>query len=110
MEKEQENKIIKDRLYYYLEKQNLTINRLAQLSNLRQSTLNNLINRNTIPSIATLRMICEGLGITVTEFLDISPYNQKKLKKVNKVNQTELEEQVKKMSIEIEELKKILNK
>lgn len=108
MDKERESQIIKDRLYYFLKEKNLTINRLAQLSNLTQSTLNNIINRGTLPSIGTLRMICEGLEIPVIEFLNIYPYNQLESERNSKNNQIELELQIKKMSQEIEELKKIM--
>lgn len=69
------NKIIIDRLYYFLRKRNMTINRLADLSGIRQSTLSNIVNRESVPKIDTLFKICEALDITVLEFLDIEPYN-----------------------------------
>ncbi len=108
MDKKQENRIIRDRLYFYLRKKNLTINRLAQLSNLRQSTINNIVNSDSLPSLSTLRMICEGLEIPLTEFLDIEPYNKVSSKESN-INQKTLEKQLVEMSKEIEQLKKILN-
>lgn len=42
--------------------------RLAIESGLSQSTIANLFNRNTMPSVATLESICEGLGITLAQF------------------------------------------
>lgn len=108
MDKKEENRIIRDRIYFYLRQKNLTINRLAQLSNLRQSTINNIVNSDSLPSLSTLRMICEGLEITVIEFLDISPYNEIKKNHVG-INQDTLAEQVIQMSKELEELKKMIN-
>ena len=42
--------------------------RLAIASGLSQSTVANLFNRNTTPSIATLESICAGFGITLAQF------------------------------------------
>lgn len=42
--------------------------RLAIASGLSQSTVANIFNRNTTPSIATLEAICGGLGITLSQF------------------------------------------
>lgn len=35
---------------------------------LAQSTIGNIFRRNTLPSIATLEMICSGFGITMSQF------------------------------------------
>lgn len=42
--------------------------RLAIASGLSQSTVANIFNRNTTPSVATLESICSGLGITLSQF------------------------------------------
>ena len=42
--------------------------RLAIASDLSQSTVANIFNRNTTPSIATLESICAGFGITLAQF------------------------------------------
>lgn len=42
--------------------------RLAIASGLNQSTIANIFNRNTIPSVATLESICQGFGITLAQF------------------------------------------
>lgn len=42
--------------------------RLAIASGLSQSTVANIFNRNTTPSIATLESICAGFGITLAQF------------------------------------------
>jgi len=42
--------------------------RLAKEANISQTTLRNLYNRNTLPSIPTLEAICKGLGVTLSQF------------------------------------------
>ena len=42
--------------------------RLAKEANISQTTLRNLYNRNTLPSIPTLETICAGFGITLSQF------------------------------------------
>ena len=42
--------------------------RLAIASGLSQSTVANIFNRNTTPSVATLESICAGFGITLSQF------------------------------------------
>ncbi len=42
--------------------------RLAKEANLSQTTLRNLFSRSTLPSIPTLEAICNGFGITLSQF------------------------------------------
>ncbi|AXX64251.1 XRE family transcriptional regulator [Bombilactobacillus bombi] len=72
-----DHELIINRLYKLLSERNLTINRLATLSGVSQSTIASLINRPTgVPKADTLRQLCSGLGISVVEFFDFSPYNE----------------------------------
>lgn len=71
------NEIIIERLYMYLREKNITINHLAELTGIRQSTLSNMVNRKSVPKIDTLYKICKALNLSVIEFLDFPPYNQK---------------------------------
>ena len=45
-----------------------SVYRLSVESDVPQSTLINMFNRETQPSIATLEAICKGFGITMAEF------------------------------------------
>ena len=45
-----------------------SVYRLAVEANLPQSTLTNMFNRETLPSITTLDMICRAYGVTMAEF------------------------------------------
>jgi len=42
--------------------------RLAIASGLSQSTVANIFNRNTMPSLTTLEAICKGFGMTLSQF------------------------------------------
>lgn len=48
---------------------NITINKLATLSGVTQSTLNNIMGgRNNSATISTLKKLCDGLEISVIDF------------------------------------------
>lgn len=62
------NKIIIDR--------DITINKLASISCLTQSTVESLINgKSKNPKLLTIVRICDGLGITLSEFFNDSLFN-----------------------------------
>lgn len=56
------------RLEQLLRERNWTVYRLSVKCDMPSSTLNNIFNRNTVPSIPTLEMICKGFGITLSQF------------------------------------------
>lgn len=56
------------RIRELMNERNWTEYRLAVNSGLSQSTIANLFNRNTVPSVATLEAICGGLGISLAQF------------------------------------------
>ena len=47
---------------------NWTEYRLAKESGLSESTIANIYRRNNVPTVATLEAICNGFGITLSEF------------------------------------------
>lgn len=42
--------------------------RLSNMAGIPQSTLVNMVNRGTLPSITTLECICDAFGISLSEF------------------------------------------
>ncbi|MGN0532917.1 MAG: helix-turn-helix domain-containing protein [Eubacterium sp.] len=58
----------KKRIKQLMEYKNISEYRLAKLSGLSQSTISNIFNRNTAPTIPTIEAICNGLGITMAQF------------------------------------------
>jgi transcriptional regulator with XRE-family HTH domain len=50
---------------------NLTINALSNISGVTQSTVNDIISGRTYNAgIATIKKLCDGLGISVRDFFD----------------------------------------
>ncbi len=45
-----------------------SVYRLSVESEISQSTLTNMFNRETLPSITTLECLCNAFGITVSDF------------------------------------------
>lgn len=65
------NKAIEEKITKILIEKNITVNKLASMSCLTQSTVDSLINgKSKNPKLLTIVRICDGLGITLTEFFD----------------------------------------
>lgn len=59
---------IHERLRKLLSERGWTEYRLSKKCGLSESTIANIFRRNTVPSIATLEAICDGFGITLSQF------------------------------------------
>lgn len=60
---------VKERILELCCERNITINKLATLSGVTQSTLNNIISgRNRSTTISTIKKLCDGLDISMVEF------------------------------------------
>lgn len=46
----------------------LSVYRLAELTGLNQSTLANTFSRGLVPSLGNLYLICEAMGVTLSQF------------------------------------------
>jgi transcriptional regulator with XRE-family HTH domain len=71
------SKVIAKRISSLCKEQGITINKLATLSGMKQSTLDNVIKGNTkSPGLRTLHRISQGFGITISELLDFPEINE----------------------------------
>lgn len=62
---------VRERIAELCEEKHITINKLANISGITQSTLNNIMSGiNNSTTISTIQKICDGLEITVTDFFD----------------------------------------
>ena len=62
---------VRERIAELCEEKHITINKLANISGITQSTLNNIMSgRNNSTTISTIQKICDGVEITVTDFFD----------------------------------------
>ena len=59
------------RLLELCKDKNITVNKLATLSAVTQSTVNDIVNmKSKNIGIVTLKKLCDGLQISITEFFD----------------------------------------
>lgn len=56
------------RVQQFMEQRGWTEYRLAKETGLPLSTITNMFRRQTAPTIPTLEIICQGLGITLSQF------------------------------------------
>lgn len=69
-------KILATRLMTLCDEQSLTINKLANLSAVPPSTVKNILyGKSKNPGIMTIKMLCDGFGITLGEFFSTPEFN-----------------------------------
>ncbi|MGN0535049.1 MAG: helix-turn-helix domain-containing protein [Eubacterium sp.] len=62
---------VKERLLELCEKQKMSIHKLSTESAVAPSTIKNILyGKSKNPGVVTLKMLCDGLGISVNEFFD----------------------------------------
>ena len=62
---------VAERILQLCRDKNITVNKLATLSAVTQSTVNDIVNmKSKNIGIVTLKKLCDGLQITITEFFD----------------------------------------
>ena len=67
--------IVKNRILYLCEERKMTINKLATESGIAPSTIKNILyGKSQNPGIVTLKMLCDGLGITLIEFFNTEEF------------------------------------
>jgi len=68
-------KTVVKRIAELCKNQGLTINALSVASAVPPTTLKNIMSGTSKnPGIVTLKMLCDGLGITLTEFFDTAEF------------------------------------
>ena len=65
------------RIQELCEKQKMTVNGLANISGLSPSTVKSIIyGASKNPGVATVKILCDGLGITLVDFFDASVFEE----------------------------------
>ena len=60
---------VRQRIIQLCQERNISINKLSSISGVTQSTVNNIVSgRNNSATVSTIKKLCDGLGITITEF------------------------------------------
>lgn len=59
------------RIFELCKENKITVNKLATLSGITQSTLSNIVGgRNNSATISTIKKLCDGLDITIRAFFE----------------------------------------
>lgn len=67
---------IRIRILQLCEERNLTINKLATISAIPPTSLKNILyGKSNNPKILTIKLICDGLDMTLAEFFDTPEFN-----------------------------------
>lgn len=67
---------VRDRILRLCEERDLTINRLATISALPPSSIKNILyGKSQNPKLLTIKMLCDGLGITLGEFFSTPEFD-----------------------------------
>lgn len=67
---------VRNRILTLCGERGITINRLAALSALPPSSIKNILyGKSENPKIITIKMICDGLDITLAHFFDTAEFN-----------------------------------
>ena len=67
---------VRNRILQLCNERNITINALATISGLPSQSIKNIIYGKSLnPKIITIKMICDGLNITLGEFFSTTEFN-----------------------------------
>ena len=63
--------VVKNRLLTLLGERNMSIHKLAMESAVPPSTIKNILyGKSMNPGVVTIKMLCDGLGVSLIEFFD----------------------------------------
>jgi len=69
--------VVKNRILSLCKEYSITINKLATKSGIPASTLKNILyGKSHNPGVVTIKMLCDGFGITITEFFDTPEFKK----------------------------------
>lgn len=67
--------IVKNRILSLCEEKRMTINKLATESGIAPSTIKNILyGKSRNPGIVTIKMLCDGMGISLPEFFNTTEF------------------------------------
>ena len=67
---------VRDRILRLCEEHDMTINRLATVCALPPSSIKNILyGKSQNPKLMTIKLICDGLGITLGEFFSTEEFD-----------------------------------
>ena len=67
---------VKNRIFQLCGERNISVNRLASISALPPSSVKNILyGKSQNPKLLTIKMLCDGLGITLGEFFSTPEFD-----------------------------------
>ncbi|MEA4969682.1 MAG: helix-turn-helix transcriptional regulator [Candidatus Pelethousia sp.] len=67
---------VRNRILQLCGERGISVNKLANISGLPPSSVKNILyNKSRNPKIETIKMLCDGLGITLGEFFNTPEFN-----------------------------------
>lgn len=67
---------VRERILHLCEERGLSVNKLSTISGVTQSPVNNITSgRNNSATVATVKKLCDGLGITLREFFSAPEFD-----------------------------------
>lgn len=74
---------VKDRILFLLEEKKISIHKLSIDSAVAPSTIKNILYGKSInPGIVTIKMLCDGFGISLSEFFDTEEFNSHEIESI----------------------------
>lgn len=68
---------VKNRIFELCSQKNYTINKLATQSGISPSTIKNILYGKSVnPGIVTIKILCDGLGITLSDFFSTPEFEK----------------------------------
>ncbi len=68
---------VANRIIELCQERNMAINALARSAGIPPSTVKNILNgASKNPGVVTIKMICDGFGISLTEFFDTDVFRE----------------------------------
>ena len=62
---------VRERILELCRVNNISVNKLCDMSGVTQSTVNNIISgRNRSATVSTVKKLCDGLGISIEDFFN----------------------------------------
>ena len=67
---------VRNRILQLCGERNISINKLANICGLPPSSVKNILyEKSQNPKVLTIKMICDGLGITLAQFFDTDEFD-----------------------------------
>ena len=69
--------VIQNRIMQLAYERHISINKLAENAGLSPSSVKSILyKRSKNPTVTTIKILCDGLGITLAEFFDTKEFNE----------------------------------